>query len=144
MDLRASLRDMRKKRRTDVGAINVVIKKKEEENSGRLEYRCKRKANHVGPSIIIAITPTAPLVSLLSVARESSLIFTHGSSHPTTHICIPPLSLALAEEPPAKYDSELLLGHGHLSTKELHNTIEKRKTSMPKTIKKSQCVLLSH
>ncbi|KAH1121415.1 hypothetical protein J1N35_004575 [Gossypium stocksii] len=74
MDLRASLKDMRKKRRTDVEAINVVISNKEGEDSGRLEYRHKRRVDHAGPSIIIATTPASPSVSSLSVARESSPI----------------------------------------------------------------------
>lgn len=54
MDLRVVLRDMRKKRMTDMGAVNVIISSKEEADNGRLESRRKRKADHAGPSVMRA------------------------------------------------------------------------------------------
>ncbi|KAH1039282.1 hypothetical protein J1N35_041025 [Gossypium stocksii] len=102
MDLRASLKDMRKKRRTDLRPVNLVISSKEEADSGRLEHHHKRRTNYAGPSAMIAITPTSPLVSSPFMAHESSLITAHGSSLPSTHPYIPsslpPVEGSLAEE----------------------------------------------
>ncbi|KAH1098166.1 hypothetical protein J1N35_015087 [Gossypium stocksii] len=93
-----------------LGAVNVVISSKEEADSGRLGYRRKMMVDHVGPFVMMAITPISPSVSSPSVARKSSQIITHGNSPPLTLLCIPLLPLPLTEEPLDEDDGKLLPG----------------------------------
>ncbi|KAK5838876.1 hypothetical protein PVK06_007622 [Gossypium arboreum] len=111
-DLRTFMRDMPKKRKTDWGIVNVVISNEEEVNIGRLGYCRKMRADHVGPSVMMANTLTSPLVNSLSVASESFPIVARGSSLPPTPLCIPPPLLPFAKEPLDEHDGKLLPGHG--------------------------------
>ncbi|KAH1108476.1 hypothetical protein J1N35_012244 [Gossypium stocksii] len=62
MNLRATLRDQRKTRRTGVSAVNVVITSEENMDSDRLERRCKKRVNH-------AKTSTMMVMPLLHLSR---------------------------------------------------------------------------
>ncbi|KAH1121438.1 hypothetical protein J1N35_004598 [Gossypium stocksii] len=118
MDLRAALRDMCKKRRTDMGDVNVVTSSEEKADSGRLESCCKRRANHAGLSVVMATTTTSPLASSHFTTHESSLIVI---------------------VPPTKDDGELVPSHRNLSIRELQNMIEKWKASVSKVVKRKMC-----
>lgn len=69
--------------------MNMVTKNEEVAYSGRLEHRCKRIVDHVGPSAMITATPTSLSVSSPSIAYASSSIATHGNFPPSTPSCIP-------------------------------------------------------
>lgn len=99
MDVQASLRDMCKKRRIDVGPMNVVINSEEEADSRRLKYHYKRRVDHVGPFTMIVATPTSPLTSLPSITHASSSVTAHGIYPSFAPTCFPPSSLSLIEEP---------------------------------------------
>lgn len=114
MDLQASLKDMYKKRRTDVGPMNVVISSKEETDSGRLKYYRKRKVDHTRPSSMITATLISPSISSPSIAHTSFLIAAHGISPLSTPHCI--LSfLPLVEETLSGEDGELFPRCGRMS-----------------------------
>ncbi|KAK5784627.1 hypothetical protein PVK06_039153 [Gossypium arboreum] len=87
--------DMRKKRRTTAGSMNVVVSSEEEGYSGKLEHHRKRRINYVRPFVMMATILASPSASSPSIAHVSSLIVIHDSFLPST----PPSSLSPIEEP---------------------------------------------
>ncbi|KAK5775084.1 hypothetical protein PVK06_042951 [Gossypium arboreum] len=101
-------------RKTNVEIVNVVINSEEEANNGSLESCHKRRADHVGPFVMMVTTLTSLSMSSKSVAYESSSIVAHGSSPSPAPLCISPPPLPLIED-----DGQLLPSRRCLSTREL-------------------------
>ncbi|KAK5838741.1 hypothetical protein PVK06_007478 [Gossypium arboreum] len=120
--------------------------KKVEADSGKLEYHYKRRANHAGPSTVIAATPTSPPVSSPSMARKSSSIATRSSSPLHTPLYIPSI-LSPIQESLTKEDNELFLWRRHLNTRKYpynpSEVVEKCKASLLEATKRHMRIIKS-
>ncbi|KAK5812100.1 hypothetical protein PVK06_027507 [Gossypium arboreum] len=77
MDVQASMLDMPKKCRTNIGVLNVVLRN-EEDYSAILEQHRKKRIDHARPSTVVVATFISSVVNSPFVAHASSPIFVHG------------------------------------------------------------------
>ncbi|KAH1098065.1 hypothetical protein J1N35_014986 [Gossypium stocksii] len=76
MDIDSLVGNVRKKRKTTVGAVHIGFVSEEERNSAQLEHRSKKKADSIGSPIVVA-DDTSPLAtrvsSLVPIARGTPI-----------------------------------------------------------------------
>ncbi|PPS12938.1 hypothetical protein GOBAR_AA07706 [Gossypium barbadense] len=124
MDLRVALSAQLKRPRISTSIVNIVVSSKEDTNSGRLELRRKKRADHVGTSIMMIIASHS--TSSQIAAYKSSPIPARGNSPPPS---ISPLSVPLVELPLGN-SGELTLSHKNLNLEKLQDIVGKWQTLM--------------